>query len=198
MKVNLSKRAIVIILLVFLIVLNTSVTFAYWESSITAGSSSKSPTITIGEWLEEEPWENEYNLNIWEEEGRLNQYVPQDTVFSYDGNLYIVNSSMNYNPYYHGLPGQENTHWAFVAVELEWQPNVNYRVNSVVIRNGKWYIANYRYNTVNWFVNDPATHSGNPWAEWREIEPLLMDYFGYLLDTNLLDYRADPNDVTYK
>ncbi|MFA6678747.1 MAG: hypothetical protein WCS22_04340, partial [Acholeplasmataceae bacterium] len=87
MKVNLSKRAIVIILLVFLIVLNTSVTFAYWELSITAGSSSKSPTITIGEWLEEEPWENEYNLNIWEEEGHLNQYVPQDTVFSYDGNL---------------------------------------------------------------------------------------------------------------
>ena len=43
-----------------------------------------------------------YNLNE-EEEGRLNQYVPQDTVFSYDGNLYIVNSSMNYNPYYHGL-----------------------------------------------------------------------------------------------
>jgi hypothetical protein len=198
MKVNLSKRAIVIILLVFLIVLNTSVTFAYWESSITAGSSSKSPTITIGEWLEEEPWENEYNLNIWEEEGRLNQYVPQDTVFSYDGNLYIVNSSMNYNPYYHGLPGQTFAQWAFVAVELEWQPNVNYRVNSVVIRNGKWYIANYRYNTGNWFVNDPATHSGNPWAEWREIEPLLMDYFGYLLDTNLLDYRADPNDVTYK
>ncbi len=198
MKVNLSKRAIVIILLVFLVVLNTSVTFAYWASSITAGSSSKSPTITIGEWLEEEPWENEYNLNIWEEEGQLNQYVPQDTVFSYDGNLYIVNSPMNYNPYYHGLPGQTFVRWAFVAVELEWQPNVNYRVNSVVIRNGKWYIANYRYNTWNWFVNDPATHSGSQWSEWREIEPLPMDYFDYLLDTNLLDYRANPNDVTYK
>ena len=49
---------------------------------------------------------------------------------------------------------------------------------------------------MNWFVNDPATHSGNPWASGEKLNHL-MDYFGYLLDT-ICDYRADPNDVTYK
>ena len=33
----------------------------------------------------------------------------------------------------------------FVAVELEWQQMLTI-INSVVIRNGKWYIANYGYN----------------------------------------------------
>lgn len=181
------------------IVVGISSTYAFWAGSILPNLKQESVIIQIGEWQKElPPWEGDYNLNIWEEEDDLNQVVPEDVIFSYNGLLYTVNDGNEYNPKYHGLPGNPDARWALVAIELEWIPNVNYRVNSIVTRNGKWYIANHQYNTNNWFVNDPATNSGEYWKEWREIEPLTEDDFDYFEGTTLKDYRMNPNDVTYK
>ena len=197
MKTNkLTIRSSILLLLVFLVSLKVSTTYGYWDSEIKAENANSSSIISIGSWIEE-TWVTEYNLDIWEESDTLNQTIPEDTIFSYTGTLYVVNDGQSYNPEWHGLPGSSSLKWAILSVDLDWIPNSNYRVNSVVVRNDKWYIANYQWNSSNWFVNDPATHSGR-YKEWREIEPLPLDYFDYLLGTSMLDYRANPNDVTYK
>lgn len=198
---NLKKlqRVLVFNLLIMSVIVGVSSTYAFWADGIFSSFKQDSLTILIGSWQRELPsWEGDYNLNIWEEEDNLNQVVPEDVIFSYNGLLYTVNDGNEYNPKYHGLPGDPNARWALVAIELEWILNVNYRVNSIVTRNGKWYIANYEYNKTNWFINDPETHSVDEWSEWREIEPLTEDDFDYFEGTNLKDYRMDPNDVTYK
>ena len=41
-------------------------------------------------------------------------------------------------------------------------PNVNYRVGSVVARNGRYFIANPAYNDVDWFVGDPLSSTNKP------------------------------------
>lgn len=190
-------RTSIFLLLIFLVSLSASTTYGYWVGGFLPSGNNSSNLISIGSWIDE-PWKEDYNLNIWENEDDLNHYIPQGVIFSYDGLLYIVRQGENYNPHYHGLPGKPSAVWAVISLDLDWIANTNYRVNSVVVRNGKWYIANYEYNTSDWFVNDPSLKSGGQWSEWREIEPLAISYFGYLQGTNLLDYRANPSDVTYK
>ena len=198
------QRVIVFNLLIMSVIVGVSSTYAFWADSILSSFKQDSLTILIGSWQRELPsWEVVYNLDIWEEEGTLDQVVPKDVIFSYKGLLYTVNDDAvndgnEYIPKYHGLPGDPKARWALVAIELEWIPNVNYRVNSIVTRNGKWYIANYQFNAKNWFTNDPETHSGETWSEWREIEPLTEDNFKYFEGTNLKDYRMDPDKVKYK
>lgn len=77
-------------------------------------------------------------------------------------------------------------------------PNVNYRVGSVVARNGRYFIANPAYNDVDWFVGDPLSSTNKPWSEWREIQPLPDSYFGYIENyPTLRDYRANIEDVVF-
>lgn len=190
------RRNLLVATLIMFALVVTGMTFAYWADRILPSFKEDSLKISIGSWQRELPsWEGNYNLNIWEEEGTLNQFVPEDVIFSYNGLLYIMIEGKTYNPYWHGLPVPT---WAAVAVELDWRPNTNYRTNSVVIRNGKWYIANHQFNTNDWFTNDPETHSGETWSEWREIEPLTEDNFKCFEGTNLKDYRMDPDKVKYK
>lgn len=183
------------IIILLILVLSIQPAYTYWTSDISVSDITSGATIQIGVWS----WDvtDGFNLNIWEDEEILNQYIPLDTLFSYEGILYIVRDGESYNPYYHGLPGEGRNQWAYVSLELEWADNMNYRTNSVVIRNGVWYIANSAYND-DWFVNDPLNSKNKSWSEWRKIEPLLESYFGYLPNyPGVKDYRANINDVIY-
>src|SRR5690554_6245212 len=145
-------RIIIVLLLVFLVSLNTSTTYAYWNS-FNSPNTIKTSYIGIGSWVVL-PWEEDYNLNVWVEEDTLDQVIPDDVIFVYNGLLYTTREGQQYNPEYHGLPGGPDApRWAIIALELEWIPYSNYRVNSVVTRNGKYYIANIQYNANDWFVN---------------------------------------------
>lgn len=193
---NLLKRILksIFVLLSILISSNTRVKAFIYDSQVSA-----SIVIQLGDWqIEIPPWESDYNLNIWENESNLNQFIPENTIFSYDGLLYIIIEGQDYNPYYNDLPGQTSNRWAIVAIELEWRPNTNYRVNSVVVRNDRWFIANYAYNTIDWFIGDPLSSGNNSWSEWREIEPLTQENFNYFEGTTIKDYRIDSSNVTYK
>lgn len=166
-------------------------TYSYWDINTT--------TIRTELKIGSINYINTLNLNIWEDNNILNQEVPVDTIFSYNNDLYIVRAGETYNPHYHGLPGEGGNQWAYVALELEWKPNMNYRTNSVVIRSGRYFIANSAYNTDDWFVNDPLTKHGKPWSEWREIEPIDESHFGNLPNSNLKDYaNPDFNYIIYK
>lgn len=182
-----------IILLMFALIVSVYQTHAFWDST----QQIKSNIILLGNW--ESPIEqltDGYIIDIWIEEDVLNQTIPVNQLFAYQGNLYIAIDE--YNPQWHGLPGNGINQWAYIALGLEWQPNMNYRVNSVVIRDGRWFIANPNYNSSDWFVNDPLSKSGTQWSEWREIEPLDESYFGYLIEYPALkDYRADIADVVF-
>lgn len=131
-------------------------------------------------------------------EDELNITIPENTMFIYQGFLYLTRPNSNYNPEYHGLPGGSSSpNWAVWSIELQWRPNSNYRTNSVVIRNGRYFIANSNYNQ-DWFVGDPLNSGNDSWAEWREIEPVSEDMFDYFYDTQIKDYRLHPNQVVYK
>lgn len=164
---------------------------AYWSDGVVGDFKQALISITIGEWGFPQGGEFDgWNLNIWEEEDTLNQNVPTGQLFSYGDFIYISLDS-GYNPFYHGMPGEPNTQWAFVSTELNWRPNMNYRVNSVVVRDGRYFIANIDHNVNDWFINDPLTHNGR-WAEWREIEPINEIHFETIQGTSLIDY-ASPN-----
>ena len=98
------------------VIVGVSSTYAFWADGILSSFKQDSLTILIGSWKRELPsWEVDYNLNIWEEEGTLNQVVPEDVIFSYNGLLYIVNEDIikkgeTYNPQYHGLPGEPDAY----------------------------------------------------------------------------------------
>jgi hypothetical protein len=190
-------KKLIIVALIFIIILNilNMQVYAYWDTYYT----SKDIQVLIGDWVwDQKIIPDEWNLNIWEDEGNLNQTIPENQLFSYNGLLYVVRDGEEYNPHWHGLPGNGGNQWAYVSLELEWRPNMNYRVNSVVIRDGRWFIANPNYNSADWFVNDPLSKSGTQWSEWREIEPLDESYFGYLIEYPALkDYRADISDVIF-
>lgn len=191
---NLRKLNLVIIVgLLSLLLINNNTIYAYWNSVETSPTFDSS-TIIIGEWEIDVPtWDSTWNLNLWTED-QLNTYIPHNTIFSYNGILYIVNPNTEYNPRYNGLPGQSGNNWATIAIELEWKPNTNYRNNSVVTRYGKYYITNTNYNN-NWFIDDPAVNRN----EWLEIEPIAETNFGFLLDTTLRDYsNPDFNFIVYK
>src|SRR5690606_32635154 len=80
-------------------------------------------------------------------EDELNITIPENTMFIYQGFLYLTRPNSNYNPEYHGLPeGSSSPKWAVWSIELQWRPNSNYRINSIVIRNGRYFIANSNYN----------------------------------------------------
>lgn len=181
------------------VVVSYSQVYAYW-GVVSAGETTENIRIQIGTWdFFDDPWNSDYNLNIWEDEGILNQYIPEDVVFSYNGNLYIKMPGVVYNPHYHGLPGMPNSRWAAVSIDLEWRSDTNYRVNSVVIRSGKYYIANSGFNTRDWFVSDPANTLNLPWSEWREIYPIAEEHFAYFDGTDLRDFAApDMNYIIYK
>lgn len=198
------RRIIITILVLLTLLLSFSLipsALGYWSSDV-SGSYKNQDTglIYIGEW-KLNSWETDYNLNEWEKNGELNQVVPKDTVFSYDGLLYIVRPDLTgeYVPEWHGLPG-ENSIWAMFALDLEWKPHTNYRVYSVVVRDGRWFIANNKYDSNGWFTNDPLTHSGAEWSQWREIEPLTENDFDYLdIAPSLRDYRKINNEgIIYK
>lgn len=191
---NLRKLNLVIIVgLLSLLLINNNTIYAYWNS-VETSPAFDSCTIIIGEWEIDVPtWDSTWNLNLWTED-QLNTYIPHNIIFSYNGILYIVNPNTEYNPHYHGLPGQPSNRWATIAIELEWKPNTNYRNNSVVTRYGKYYITNTNYND-NWFIDDPAVNR----EEWLEIEPIAETNFGFLLDTTLRDYsNPDFNFIVYK
>lgn len=190
-------RKLLIILVSIILLASTQIAYAYWANEINNATKSQTLSITIGEW-NLNPVDDEWNLDIWEDNDELNQTIPEGQLFSYNNILYVVRDGANYNPEWHGLPGQGSNQWAYVALALEWLPNMNYRTNAVVIRNSRYFIANHLYNN-NWFVGDPLNSSNTKWSEWREIEPLPESYFGYLDDyPTVKDYRANPNDVTYK
>lgn len=195
MRKALIKFIFPIILLMFALIVSVYQTHAFWDNN----QQIKSNIILLGNW--ESPIEqltDGYIIDIWIEEDNLNQTIPENQLFSYNGLLYVVRDGEEYNPQWHGLPGNGGNQWAYVSIELEWRPNVNYRVNSVVIRDGRWFIANPNYNSADWFVNDPLSKSGTQWSEWREIEPLEESYFDYLIEYPALkDYRADIGDVIF-
>lgn len=123
----------------------------------------------------------------------LYEVVPSDTLFTYNGILYITNPNATYVPAWHGLPSNGSNQWAIFAMSLEWVPNSNYRNNSVVTRFGKYYITNTMFNN-NWFIDDPATNSN----EWLEIEEVSLSLFSTYLDTGFIDYRLDYSLVEFK
>lgn len=193
------RLILVLVILQSFAVILAARTYAYWADTIFSETKTAQVIISIGEWLfpDEPVVPDDWNLNIWEEEETLNQNVPEDQIFTHDGYIYISTNG-GYNPYYHGMPGEPNTQWAFVATALEWEPNMNYRVHSVVTRDGRYFIANINYNSHDWFINDPLTNNGL-WGEWREIEPISQEHFGLLQDTNLIDYASPDWDyIIYK
>lgn len=187
---------IIVLLVLTSLAINTS-TLAYWAGLVEV-DTLKQVNINIGSWLNTS-WEVDYNLNIWEDNNVLNQQVPEGIIFSYNNLLYTVREGENYNPQWHGLPGQVNSRWAMVALDLDWKPNSNYRVNSVVVRDSRWFIANYKHNTDDWFITDPLDSLNTEYSHWREIEPIAETNFGFLLDTTLRDYsNPDFNFIVYK
>ena len=127
-----------------------------------------------------------FNLNTWEEEGALQQDLPEGQIFTYDTHIYKVKAT--YNPQHHGLPGTTNLTWAFYSLELDWQPSTNYDDNQVVRdgATGKYYISIAgEWNT---FTLDKT------WA-WQEIEPIADEYFGFFPGTNVRDYTTANQSV---
>lgn len=185
-------KRIISLYIILIISLVSPVAYAYWTSNILESNTVINPTITIGTWFN--ILDEGFNLNIWQDEGILNQVIPNNQIFSYNNLLYVVREGETYNPHYHGLPGSGSNQWAYVSLELEWKPNMNYRTNAIVVRDGRYFIANHVYNN-DWFVNDPLSSTNQPWSEWREIQPVYE--FNYLEGTNLPDYRKNPNEVTY-
>lgn len=123
----------------------------------------------------------------------LKQPIPDNTLLRYNGLLYIKRPGATYIPAWHGMPGQPSAKWAVFALELEWIPNTNYRNNSVVTRNGKFYITNINFNN-NWFIGDPATNRN----EWLEINPVSISSFPFFEGTNYRDFRLDYSEVNFK
>lgn len=191
-------KKLLITILIICFIGTSSPAQAYWVGTLLHTDTETNTDVFIGEWQYlENMWDIDYNLNIWEEEETLNQRIPEGVVFSYDNLLYTVREGEEYNPHWHGVPSSSNK-WAFVSLELEWRANTNYRTNSVVVRDGRYFIANHNFNDDDWFINDPLIKSGHAWSEWREIEPLLESDFGYIEGTTLIDYRMSPNEVVYK
>lgn len=154
---------------------------------------STSITLSIAEGI----WDNIYDgiiqLELMTEE-ELKQPIPDDTLFMYQGKLYIKRPSETYIPWWNGMPGERNNVWAMFALDLEWIPNTNYRNNSVVTKNGKYYITNTSHNN-NWFIADPETDG----SHWLKIEPISEEHFGYLEGTSLRDYsKPDWDHIDYK
>jgi hypothetical protein len=191
---NLRKLNLVIIVgLLSLLLINNNTIYAYWNS-VETSLAFDSITITIGEWGN--IYDDIMQLDSMTEE-ELKQPIPDDTLFMYQGKLYIKRPSETYIPFWHGMPGEPSSRWAVFALNLEWIPNTNYRNNSVVIRNGKYYITNTNHNN-NWFIEDPAD-SKTQWDPWLEIEPISEEHFGYLEGTSLRDYsNPDFNFIVYK
>lgn len=193
------KKRLILILLFCIVALSNNA-FAYWGSIESEGTTINN-FLLIGTWGNTVP--DEWNLNILEDNNELNLYIPEGQIFSYDNLLYISISD-NYNPEYNGLPGENRTRWALVALGLDWIENSNYRVNSVVriydeFRDEyRYFIANSNWNNNDWFIHNPLTHSGNEWSEWREISPIEETDFGWLDGYNLRDFAApDWNKVIY-
>lgn len=181
------------LILIYLIFLISPKAYSYWNSS--ENEYKGNYTILLGAWTIMP--DNSIDLNIWEDREVLNQVVPNDTIFTYDAGdgrgklFYMVRPKQTYNPYYHGLPGSGSNLWVAFSLGLEWMPNLNYRTNSIIIRDGRYFIANSAYNN-NWFVGDPLNSANLPWSEWREIEPISEESFSFIPDTNIRDY-ANPN-----
>lgn len=188
---NLRKLNLVIIVgLLSVLLINNNTIYAYWNS-IETSPAFDSITIIIGKW--DNIYDGIMQLDPMTEK-ELKQPIPDDTLFMYQGKLYIKRPSETYIPLWHGMPGEPSSVWAIFALELEWIPNTNYRNNSVVTRYGKYYITNTNYNN-NWFIDDPAVNRN----EWLEIEPIAETNFGFLLDTTLRDYsNPDFNFIVYK
>jgi hypothetical protein len=192
-------KKISIVALLFIIMLNilNMRVYAYWDTHY----ASKDIQVVVGNWTWDTPQPyipSGYVIDIWIEENNINRWIPLGQLFSYQNKLYISIDKGGYNPQYHGLPQNGSNQWAYVSIELEWMPNTNYRVGAVVIRNGRYFIANPAYNDVDWFVGDPLNSNNKPWSEWREIQPLPDSYFGYIEDYPVLkDYRANIEDVVF-
>ena len=193
---SLNKIYLTVLFLIFSILILQNNVHAYWGTPNTQSSTNNS-VIQIGEWIFETIYDDILSLDELSED-ELNITIPENTMFIYQGFLYLTRPNSNYNPEYHGLPdGSSSPIWAVWSIELQWKPNTNYRTHSIVIRNGRYFIANSNYNQ-DWFVGDPLDSENNSWAEWREIEPVSEDMFDYFYDTQIKDYRLNPNQVIYK
>lgn len=194
---NKMKKIINLLLLITLYIIGINSianVYAYWGGILNYPTSIQNTiTIQIGNGF----WTNIYDgIPIIEEmtiEEEKEVYEP-GTLLLHEGYLYMVRE--NYQPYWHGLPDQYIP-WAVFSLNLEWRSGTNYRTNSIVAVNGRWFIANYVYST-DWYTNSPLIYSGAPHSEWREIEPVDENDFGLLPGTNIKDYRLHPDDVTYK
>lgn len=184
------KVASLILLVIALFIISNRTTYSYWSSNQGPSIGILNMSMAVGSWGIYDELDS-FNLNIWEDEDNLNQVVPNNQLFTYDGIIYVSNAKHGYIPEYHGLPGSGGNQWAYFALGLDWIPNVNYRTNSVVIREGRYFIANSAYND-DWFVGDPLNSTNKPWSEWREILPISNSNFSLFEDTGLVDY-ANPD-----
>lgn len=182
-------NALILVLSVFVLLGNKTYAFIYNSSTI-----NTSILINLGEGNWEEPEIPSDILNLNEmTEAELKEPIPHDTIFKYNGLLYISNPNANYVPYWNGYPDNPNIRWAIFSLELEWIPNTNYRNNSVVTRFGKFYITNNAFNT-DWFVDDPATNRN----EWLEINAVSISSFPYFNGTTIRDFRKNYSEVVFK
>lgn len=183
---------VIIVGLLGLLLVNNNTIYAYWNS-VENSPTFDSSIIIIGEWGN--IYDGIMQLDSMTEE-ELNQTIPDNTLFMYQGRLYIKRPSAIYVPAWQGMPGEPSTVWAVFALDLEWMPNTNYRNDSVVTKDGKYYIANTNYHS--WFTTDPAD-SKTEWDPWLEIEPISEEYFDYLEGTSLRDYsKPDWDYIVYK
>lgn len=200
------RKILIIIsfLTVYAVIFCITDSHAYWVDSITfPNEESASLEIQIGEWdfddgsdkspKDPQPYDG-FDLNEWVEEDNLNRIIPVGQMVKYQERLYIVVAE-NYNPLWHPLPGTPGSHWVSVPLDLDWEPNNNYRINSVVVREGRWFITK---DNGSWFVDDPID-SKELWDSWWEIDPLSEDDFGYFPDSTIKDYTiSDRSKVKYK
>lgn len=174
-------KLIVIIMLSFMIVLLASTSFAYWAATIQGNSEDASALVGIGEWTTDHD-ENDYPENTLDLNEVINTNpnttIAQGTYFIYNGYLYIVTAN-NYNPNWHGNPGQLGSNWAWILLELPWESWARYEANTIVTYNGNFYKANYY--TVN---NIPSSSPG----QWTQIQPMTDAMFNVIPGTNRPDY----------
>lgn len=205
-KSNRLLRKILIIvsfLTVYAVIFSISDSSAYWIDSVTTPEEEViSMEIQIGEWdfdddgkgppeLEPQPYDD-YNLNEWIENNALNQTVEAGIFIIYNDKLHLTIAS--YNPQSNGLPGEPSSTWAVLAISLEWNEGSNYRENSVITKEGRWFIGRPGQS---WLVDDPL--GPNSWA-WMEIMPLSEDDFKDFPNSTIRDYTKpkDPNDIVPK
>lgn len=185
-KINIT----IIVIMTILNLLSLKDIKGYWEK-VTVTTSMIQNQIEAGDWLDY-TWDSDFNLDIWEEEDDLNHNLPSNQIFTYKGRHYITTDNSIYNPKHHGVPGPKSL-WAFYSLDFDWAPNSRYEIRAVVIRNGRYFIANQ-----SWVIDDPLVNNGL-YKQWREIQPVSQEMFKFIPNTILRDYTSlSPSQIIYK